>query len=190
MRALSRPTRSTGFLRIYIYIPILCFLADWLVSIRMRFEYPLRWCTYSAVWLLHSWCHVKLLPSRRTLCVHPTTTHQFTTLFSRNHIRRVHMFLTVYVPHLIYRMLACLHVLPWSFKYNPKQKEAQSACAESTNQGVNYHSKEVTHKRTTTTKWNSMMVINKINTQRNELGLKRRHTNPTTNSILLLDHLR
>ena len=32
------------------------------------FEYPPLWCTYSAVWLLHGWCHMKLLPSRRVLC--------------------------------------------------------------------------------------------------------------------------
>ena len=38
----------------------------------------LKWCTFSAVWLLHGWCHVKLLPSRRTFCVHHTTMHQFT----------------------------------------------------------------------------------------------------------------
>ena len=36
--------------------------------LRERFEYPPKWCTYSAVWLLHGWCHVKLLPSRRVLC--------------------------------------------------------------------------------------------------------------------------
>ena len=31
-------------------------------------QYPPKWYTYSAVWLLHGWCHVKLLPSRRVLC--------------------------------------------------------------------------------------------------------------------------
>ena len=41
---------------------------------------------YSAVWLLHGWCHVKLPPSRRTFCVHHTTTHQFTmSLHSKPH---------------------------------------------------------------------------------------------------------
>ena len=30
---------------------------------------------YSVIWLLHGWCQVKLLPSRRTFCVHHTTTH-------------------------------------------------------------------------------------------------------------------
>ena len=33
-----------------------------------------KWFTYSAIWLLHGWCHVKLLPSRRTFCV----MHKFT----------------------------------------------------------------------------------------------------------------
>ena len=27
----------------------------------VHLEYPLKWCTFSAVWLLHGWCHVKLL---------------------------------------------------------------------------------------------------------------------------------
>ena len=27
--------------------------------------------------LLHGWCHTKLLPSRRTFCVHPATMHMF-----------------------------------------------------------------------------------------------------------------
>ena len=34
----------------------------------VRFECPPKWCTYSAVCLLHIWCHVKLLPSRSVLC--------------------------------------------------------------------------------------------------------------------------
>ena len=36
------------------------------------FEYPL--CGYSAVWLLHGWCHEKLCK----FCVHHITMHQFT----------------------------------------------------------------------------------------------------------------
>ena len=48
-------------------------------SLLLRFFiYPSRWCTYSAIWLLHGWCHVKLLPARHTFCVHNTTMHQFT----------------------------------------------------------------------------------------------------------------
>ena len=34
------------------------------------FEYPSKWCTYNAVWLLHGWCWVKLLPSQHMFCVH------------------------------------------------------------------------------------------------------------------------
>ena len=33
---------------------------------------------YSAVQLLTCWCHLKVLPSRRTFCVHHTTIRQFT----------------------------------------------------------------------------------------------------------------
>ena len=32
----------------------------------------------SGIWLLHGWRHVKLPPSRRKLCVHHSTMHQFT----------------------------------------------------------------------------------------------------------------
>ena len=36
-----------------------------------------KWCTSSAVWLLHGWCHMKLLLSQCTFCVHHTTMYQF-----------------------------------------------------------------------------------------------------------------
>ena len=39
---------------------------------------PFAYRTCSAISLLHSWCHVKLLPSRHTFCVHHTPMHQFT----------------------------------------------------------------------------------------------------------------
>ena len=32
---------------------------------------------YSAVWLLHGWCHMELLPSWYKFCIHHTTMHQF-----------------------------------------------------------------------------------------------------------------
>ena len=51
-----------------------------------------HWSGYSAVLLLHDWCHVKLLPSRRQLCVHYTTIQPCTSLqchFIRSHIRRL-----------------------------------------------------------------------------------------------------
>ena len=64
--------------RFYNYSAILRYQADSLsshVNLNERlsfngafFEYALQWCTYSAVWLLYGWCHVKLLPSRRVLC--------------------------------------------------------------------------------------------------------------------------
>ena len=33
-----------------------------------HFEYPPEWCTDSTVWLLHGWCHGKLLLSQCILC--------------------------------------------------------------------------------------------------------------------------
>ena len=51
-------------------------------------------CTYSAIWLLHGWCHVKLLPSRLTFYVHrPCTSLQ--CHFMQNHIHRAHVCLAV-----------------------------------------------------------------------------------------------
>ena len=61
-----------------------------------HFEYPPKvGYIYSGIWLLHSSCHVKLLPSRRTFCVHHTTMHQFTASLVGSRIRRVHVRLTV-----------------------------------------------------------------------------------------------
>ena len=70
-------------------------LSKWLQPFIAHLEYPPKWCTYNAVWLLHGWCHVKLLPSRRTFCVHHTTVHQFTLSYHWNHIRRVRVCLAV-----------------------------------------------------------------------------------------------
>ena len=53
------------------------------------FEYSPKWCTCSAVWLLHGWCHVKLLMSRRKLCVHHSSLHCH---FIRSHVCRMHVF--------------------------------------------------------------------------------------------------
>ena len=76
---------------------IVCFRADSLGVIRNEwlafysaffvcFTYPPKCSTDSAIWLLHSWCQVKLLPSRRTFCVHQVTMHQFTvSLYSKPH---------------------------------------------------------------------------------------------------------
>jgi len=43
-------------------------------------KYPLKWCTDSGIWLLHGWCHVKLLPSQHKFCVHHTIMHKFIVL--------------------------------------------------------------------------------------------------------------
>ena len=51
---------------------------------------PSKWCTYSDVWLLHGWCHVKF----GAFCVHHTTMHHVTSLHAK-HIRRVHTCLVV-----------------------------------------------------------------------------------------------
>ena len=46
-----------------------------------------KWCTYSAIRLLHDWCLMKLLLSRHTLYVHHTTLHQFTvSLHAKPHV--------------------------------------------------------------------------------------------------------
>ena len=50
------------------------------------FWYPPKWCTDSTLWLLHGWCHVKLLQSGHKFCVHHSGMHPFTvSLHSRPH---------------------------------------------------------------------------------------------------------
>ena len=54
----------------------------------IHFLYPLKWCTYSAAWLLRAWCHMKLLLSWRMLCT-PADNHapvQSVTLFETMYI--------------------------------------------------------------------------------------------------------
>ena len=41
-----------------------------------HFEYQLKWRIYSTIWLLHGWCHAKLLPSRHMSCAPHTTITQ------------------------------------------------------------------------------------------------------------------
>ena len=64
----------------FLYSHILCsraltvfwlhmILNEWLLLFIAHFEYPPKWCTYSAFWLLHGWCHVKLLPFQCVLCI-------------------------------------------------------------------------------------------------------------------------
>ena len=43
------------------------------------FEYPLKRCTYSTVWLLHGWCHIGMF------CVCHTTMHHVTSLHAKPH---------------------------------------------------------------------------------------------------------
>ena len=72
------------YLSIYIYIYIYISLLGRLIA-RLSHDYDSKWLAvafhsafwistelvylhHSAVWLLHGWCHVKLLPSRRVQC--------------------------------------------------------------------------------------------------------------------------
>ena len=49
-----------------------------------------------AVWLLHGWCYVKLLPSRHTFRVHHAAMHQFSvTLFLATYVRMIWIILYV-----------------------------------------------------------------------------------------------
>ena len=49
------------------------------------FLYPQKWCTdRDTVWLLHGWCHVKLLPSQCKFCIPCSTIHQFTVSLHSN----------------------------------------------------------------------------------------------------------
>ena len=54
------------------------------------FECPLKWCTCSTVWLLHGWCHMKLLPSQHVSAhiIQPCTSQS--RHFMQSHIQRVH----------------------------------------------------------------------------------------------------
>ena len=82
----------------FLYSAILCCWADSLHSGRLWFwmnDSRLLWRILnihrggklSAVWLLHGWCDIKLLPSQRMCCVHHTTTQQFSvTSFQATYI--------------------------------------------------------------------------------------------------------
>ena len=74
------------FFFFFLYSAILCSRADsmhtlacvseW-VTVSFYSAYPWKWCTGSALWLLHGWCHVvvawlvprEMLPFRRKFCV-------------------------------------------------------------------------------------------------------------------------
>ena len=52
--------------------------------------------SYSTVWLLHGWCHLKLLPSRCKFCARHRTMHQFPmSPYLKSHICRMHVCLAV-----------------------------------------------------------------------------------------------
>ena len=59
------------------------------------FEYPLKRCSYSTVWLLHGLCYMKLLPYRHMFCAHRTTMHQFTVQLHLKPHAYVHLCFTV-----------------------------------------------------------------------------------------------
>ena len=42
-----------------------------------------------AVWLVHGWCHMKLLPSWHTFCVHNATMYQFAVSFYSDTPKRI-----------------------------------------------------------------------------------------------------
>ena len=78
-------------------------------------EYPPKWWTSLQLWwLLHGWCHVKLLSSRRTFCVHRATMHQFKmSLHSKPHTN-VHVFsCNCMVTCTFGRMTGIFYVLLW-----------------------------------------------------------------------------
>ena len=129
------------WLVVHIYSAVLCLGAESLCSSRMRFRMsdcsftqrvlnPPKWCTHSAVWLLYGWCHVKLLPPRRTFCVQYATKHQFTVLF-RSHIRRVHVCLAL-ACHLHFwgndlNLLRATAVTRWWNRYRNKSQHRHLA---------------------------------------------------------------
>ena len=79
------------------------------VAFYSMLEYPPKWCIYSAFWLLHGWCHVKLLPFQCMFCVHHTTMHQFTvSLHSQPHMSSACLFSCNLPPALLSKW-------PWSF---------------------------------------------------------------------------
>ena len=56
---------------------------------------PPNWCTYTTVWLLHGWCHMKLLPSWHTFYVHQTNCTSLQCHHNWSLLCRVHVCLAV-----------------------------------------------------------------------------------------------
>ena len=69
-------------------------LHQWLTFLWRIFEYPPKWCTYSADMAVGTWncCHLG------AFCVHPTTIHHVTSLHAKIYVRRVHTCLTCHLP--------------------------------------------------------------------------------------------
>jgi len=63
---------------------------------------PPNWCTYTAIWLLHGWCHMELLPSWHTFYVHHTKCTSLQCHHNWSLMRRVHVCLAV-TCHLHFR---------------------------------------------------------------------------------------
>ena len=85
-----------------------------------RFEYPPKWCTCSAVWLLHGWCHVKLLPSRRVLCKPCTMPRHF----MQSHIRHTCLAVTRHL-HFWHNDLDRLRVTAVTRGWNGHRNKSQ-----------------------------------------------------------------
>ena len=68
-------------------------LNEWLYHMVHIFNIHWSGVLDSGVWLLHGWCHMKLLPSRHKFCV---TMHQFTgSLYSKPHRYKVYVYSAV-----------------------------------------------------------------------------------------------
>ena len=77
-------------------------------------------------WLLHGWCHVNLLPFRRTFCVHHTTMHNLHYHFIRSHIRRVHVCLAVTCHLHVWHNVRCLlHTTAVTWRWNRYRSKSQ-----------------------------------------------------------------
>ena len=60
-----------------LWVTITVYIASW-VSTEVVY--------LQRVWLVHGWCHMKLLPSWHMFCVHIATMHQFAvSLYSKPH---------------------------------------------------------------------------------------------------------
>ena len=76
-----------------------------------------KWCTYSTIWLLHGWCHVRLLLSWHMFCVHHITMHEFTVSF----FAKPHMYLCLLFFNLCDFLTSIIILITiWIYKILPK----------------------------------------------------------------------